>query len=71
MNKIGEMVILVSIFAGAISLVPVALYLLRRVQSRRMRRKIAAEGFETATDILYPRKRRLFRQYRIGPVLPQ
>ena len=71
MNKIGEMVILVFIFAGTIALVPLALFLVRRVQSSRMRRKIAAEGFETATDILYPRKRRLFRQYRIGPVLPQ
>jgi len=46
-----------------------ALYLIRRIQSKVMRRKIAAEGFETAMDILYPRKRRRFSKYRMGPVL--
>lgn len=56
---------------GATALTPLVLYLVRRIQSSRMRRKIAAEGFETATDVLYPRKRRMFRQYKIGPVLPQ
>ncbi|HEY6504603.1 MAG TPA: hypothetical protein VIZ28_11560 [Chitinophagaceae bacterium] len=48
----------------------VVLYIVRRVQSNMMRRKIAAQGFETATDVLYPRKRRMFSKYRIGPVLP-
>lgn len=47
------------------------LYIVRRIQSKIMRRKISAEGFETATDILYPHKRRMFRKHRIGPVLPQ
>jgi len=48
-----------------------ALYIVRRIQSKQMRRKIAAEGFETATDVLYPHKRRMFSKHRIGPVLPQ
>jgi hypothetical protein len=47
------------------------LYIVRRIQSKIMRRKISAEGFETATDILYPHKRRMFRKHRTGPVLPQ
>jgi hypothetical protein len=47
-----------------------ALYIVRRIQSKLMRRKIAAEGFETATDILYPHKRRMFSKHRIGPILP-
>ena len=45
------------------------LYIVRRIQSRIMRKKIAAEGFETAIDILYPRKRRLLSKFMIGPVL--
>ena len=49
----------------------VAIYILRRVESRNMRRKIASEGFETATDVLYPDRRRSFSKYRIGPILPQ
>jgi hypothetical protein len=55
--------------AGAVGLV--TLYVVRRVQSSKMRRKVAAEGFETATDVLYPRKRRMFSKHRIGPILPQ
>jgi hypothetical protein len=34
-----------------------------------MRKKIAAEGFETAIDVLYPRRRRRFSKYRMGPVV--
>ena len=45
------------------------LYIVRRIQSKIMRRKIAAEGFETAVDVLYPHKRRRFSKYRMGPVL--
>jgi hypothetical protein len=45
------------------------LYIVRRIQSRIMRRKIAAEGFETAIDVLYPRKRRKLSKFIIGPVL--
>ena len=48
-----------------------ALYILRRLESRHMRSKISSEGFETATDVLYPDRRRTFSKYRIGPVLPQ
>ena len=48
-----------------------ALYVVRRIESKNMRKKIASEGFETATDVLYPNKRRMFSKYRIGPVLPQ
>ena len=48
-----------------------ALYILRRLESRNMRRKISSEGFETATDVLYPDRRRSFSKYRIGPILPQ
>lgn len=45
------------------------LYIVRRIQSKVMRKKIAAEGFETAIDVLYPKKRRRFSKYRMGPVL--
>ena len=45
------------------------IYIIRRIQSKIMRGKIAAEGFETAIDVLYPRKRRRLSKYRMGPVL--
>jgi len=45
------------------------LYIIRRIQSKIMRKKISAEGFETAIDVLYPHKRRKFSKYRMGPVL--
>ena len=48
-----------------------ALYVIRRIESRNMRRKVASEGFETATDVLYPDRRRSFSKYKIGPILPQ
>ena len=48
----------------------VVLYIVRRIQNSKMLRKIAAEGFETAVDILYPKKRRTFRKLKMGPVLP-
>ena len=48
-----------------------ALYVIRRIESRNMRKKVASEGFETATDVLYPDRRRTFSKYRIGPILPQ
>lgn len=65
------MKIVIIALVAAVVLAPFVLYLVRRIQSSRMRRKIASEGFETATDVLYPSKRRMFRQYKIGPVLPQ
>ena len=47
-----------------------AFYIIRRIESRNMRKKIASEGFETATAVLYPDRRRSFSNYRIGPILP-
>ena len=60
--------ILIIMGVAAVS-APVVLYLVRRIQSSKMRRKIASEGFETAMDVLYPGKRRKFSKYRMGPVL--
>lgn len=59
---------IILVAAGAVGLL--TLFVVRRVQSRQMRGKIAAEGFETATDVLYPNKRRMFSKHRIGPILP-
>lgn len=47
-----------------------ALYIVRRIQSRHMRNRVASEGFETATDVLYPKRRRMFRKHKLSPVLP-
>ena len=64
------MITLLILIAVTIAAGWLVLYIVRRIQSKVMRRKISAEGFETATDILYPHKRRTFRKHRIGPVLP-
>ena len=60
---------IIILLVAAIATCWLALYIIRRVQSWRMRRKIAAEGFETAMDVLYPHKRRRFSKYKIGPVI--
>ncbi len=59
------------VFILAAVATPLIIYTIRRIQSHKMRGKIADEGFETATDILYPDKKRTFSKYRVGPVLPQ
>jgi hypothetical protein len=61
-------ILIVIVSVGAMAWL--VLYIVRRVQSKIMRQKISAQGFETATDILYPHKRRMFRKHRVGPVLP-
>jgi hypothetical protein len=63
------LLIIAALLVAAAALSWLTLYIVRRVQSSVMRKKIAAEGFETAIDVLYPRKRRKFSKYRIGPVL--
>jgi hypothetical protein len=63
--------LLLILAAAAIATGWLVLYIVRRVQSSKMRRKIAAEGFETAIDVLYPRKRRRFSKYKMGPVLSE
>lgn len=60
---------IIILLATAAVTAPLVLYMVRRIQSSKMRKKIAAEGFETAIDVLYPHKRRRFSKYRMGPVL--
>ena len=69
MKKVIKTILIIGVATAAAGWL--TLYIVRRIQSRGMRRKIAAEGFETATDILYPDKRRRFSKYKIGPILPQ
>ena len=71
MQKKDTMKTAAAVLIGAAILTPLVLYAIRRVQSKRMRRNIASEGFETASDVLYPGQRRSFRHYKIGPVIPQ
>jgi len=49
---------------------PLIVYAIRRMQNGKMRSKIADEGFETASDVLYPNKRGSLHKFRVGPVLP-
>lgn len=42
----------------------------REYSSRKKLRQIADEGYETATDVLYPDDAELGRKLHYGPVLP-
>lgn len=61
--------LILAIVVAATAMGWLVLYIVRRIQSKTMRKKIAAEGFETAMEVLYPHKRRRFSKYKMGPVL--
>lgn len=42
----------------------------REIKSRRKLNKIADEGYEMATDVLYPEDGQLGKKLHYGPVLP-
>ena len=63
-NKILVSVGIAAVTAGFI------IYAVRRYQSSQRRTRIANEGYETAHDILYPRKLRK-KKVHYGPVLPE
>lgn len=48
-----------------------AIYAVRRSKERRVLNRLAEEGYETASDILFPDKERLSNKLHFGPVLPE
>ncbi|MDB5197850.1 MAG: hypothetical protein JWP88_2221 [Flaviaesturariibacter sp.] len=48
----------------------IIIYKIRRRNTRDMLQAISAEGYETAQDILYPKKGRRWGKLHYGPVLP-
>ena len=59
--------ILVSI--GAIALTGLLIFSFRRAQTKKRLDHISDEGYETAHDVLYPKKRKGYKTH-YGPVLP-
>jgi len=55
----------------AVTVAGLAIYAVRRhLKYRAMREKVAEEGYETAHDILYPRRNNFLKNLQYGPVLP-
>lgn len=59
------------IILTAATVAGLTIYAVRRsMKYKAMRDRIANEGYETAQDILYPRKGRLFKNLQYGPIIP-
>ena len=56
---------------SAIAAAGVAIYLVRKNNTRVMLEQIADEGYETAHDVLFPNKNKRDRRLQYGPVFPQ
>ena len=57
--------------AAAIAFTGLLVYVTRRVNTYRRKTEVANEGYETAADLLHPKKNRRFKKTHYGPVLPQ
>ncbi|MDP9230646.1 MAG: hypothetical protein M3O67_08245 [Bacteroidota bacterium] len=55
---------------GLVSVGGLIIYLVRRHKTNRMLEQIAEHGYETAHDILFPKKNKRGRKNQYGPVLP-
>lgn len=55
---------------AAIVFTGLMVYAIRINNTRRRRKEVANEGYETAADILHPEKSNRFKKLHYGPVLP-
>jgi hypothetical protein len=58
------------VVTAAATLIGVALIAIDKIRIRMFLNNIADEGYETAHDILYPKKSKGEKRLRFGPVLP-
>lgn len=54
---------------GALALTGLLIYAVRRAKTKKRLRDISDEGYETALDVLYPKKSKGYKTH-YGPVLP-
>ncbi|RYY62668.1 MAG: hypothetical protein EOO05_01860 [Chitinophagaceae bacterium] len=54
---------------GALALTGLLIFSVRRAQAKKRLKDISDEGYETAHDVLYPKKRKSYKTH-YGPVLP-
>lgn len=69
MSKNTTNKILIAIAAGALA--GLAVYALRRHKTRKILNQVAAEGYETAHDVLFPHLPQIGKKTHYGPVLPE
>ena len=55
--------------AGALALTGLLIFAVRRANSKKITREVSDEGYETAHDVLYPKRRKVYKTH-YGPVLP-
>jgi hypothetical protein len=64
----------ITLALAAVGAAALVIYVARRVNtkadSKRMLKQVADEGYETATDILFPGKKIAGSHLHYGPVLP-
>ena len=56
---------------AAITAITLLLLLTSKQKKKKRLRKIAEEGYETASDILFPNKSNPSKKLHFGPVLPE
>jgi hypothetical protein len=55
---------------AAVAVAGMVIYSIRRENTGRMLTQVADEGYETAHDILFPRKSKRGTNLKYGPVIP-
>ncbi len=61
--------VFLAVAAGAVA--GLVYYMLKKAEERRVLNRIAAEGYETAHDVLYPNRMQTGKKLHYGPVLPE
>jgi hypothetical protein len=69
--KICRMKKFLKILAGLFALTGVGIFIMRKINTRRKLKQVADNGYETAEDVLYPRKEIKSKKLHYGPVLPR
>ncbi|MCC6287856.1 MAG: hypothetical protein IT249_08225 [Chitinophagaceae bacterium] len=69
MKKINRNDLLIAAAIGAAT--GILVYLTRRLRERQILTKVSDEGYETAHEVLYPRKKQISGKLHYGPVLPE
>ncbi|MCO5234769.1 MAG: hypothetical protein M9933_00760 [Chitinophagaceae bacterium] len=61
--------ILIALAAGVVA--GLVVYMLKKSEEQRVLDRIAAEGYETAHDVLFPDRTQTGKKLHYGPVLPE
>jgi hypothetical protein len=64
MTKRSKIIIGLAVISG------IGIYLIRRLNTRRRLEEVADNGYETASDILFPGQAIRSKKLHYGPVLP-